>query len=57
VGMLGVLSVRDDGSCAVNGYCAVGPDGSAAAAGKYVPGQSWRVIRRVTGDVVQVVFR
>jgi len=57
VGMLGVLSVRDGGSCGVNGYCAVGPDGSAAAAEKYVPGQSWRVIRRVTGDVVQVVFR
>jgi len=57
VGMLGVLSVRDGGGCAVNEYCTVGTDGCAAPAERYVPGQTWRVVRRMSADVVRVVFR
>jgi len=57
VGMLGVLAVRDDGTCQVNGFCQVAEGGIAAAAERYVPGETYRVIERVAGDVVKVVFR
>ena len=57
VGMLGVLSVRDDGSCQVNGFCQCADGGIATAANKYIPGQTYRVIARVTESIVKVVFR
>lgn len=57
VGMLGVLAVRDDGTCQVNGFCAVAEGGTATATDGYVPGQTWRVIGRVSENVVKVVFR
>lgn len=57
VGMLGVLAVRDDGTCQVNGFCTVAEGGTATAADGYVPGQTWRVIGRVSENVVKVVFR
>lgn len=57
VGMLGVLAVRDDGTCQVNGFCTVAEGGIATAADGYVPGQTWRVIGRVSENVVKVVFR
>jgi len=52
VGMMSVLSVRDDGSCEVNGFCTVAEVGSA---GKSESG--YRVVRRVAGNIVDVVFR
>ncbi len=63
VGMLGVLSVRDDGTCVVNVYCKVNDGGIATAAsdeltiqdGKIV--KAYRVIERVSDNVVKVVFR
>jgi hypothetical protein len=57
VGMLGVLAVRDDGSCQVNGFCQCADGGIATAAEKYIPGQTYRVIARVTENIVKVVFR
>lgn len=57
IGMMGVLAVRDDGSCQVNGFCTVAGGGIATAAEGYVPGQTWRVIERVNENVVKVVFR
>jgi len=57
VGMLGVLSVRDGGSCSVNGFCTVGTDGTAVPAEEPVSGPCWRVIERAAPDVVRVVFR
>jgi len=57
VGMMGVLSVRDDGSCLVNGFCQVNANGIATAAEGYVAGERWRVIKRVSDGVVKVVFR
>lgn len=57
IGMLGVLAVRDDGTCQVNGFCQVGEGGMATAAAGYVPGQTWRVMERVNESVVKVVFR
>lgn len=56
VGMLGVLAVRDNGSCEVNGFCTVNDDGMATKA--ETNGENcWRVISRVSGSVVKVVFR
>ena len=52
VGMMGVLSVRDDGTCKVNGYCKV-TDGGIAT----VSDSGYRVIKRVTQNVVKVVFK
>lgn len=52
VGMLGVLAVRDDGTCQVNGYCNVSDEGIATASDT-----GWRVIARVTENIVKVVFR
>ena len=57
VGMLGVLAVRDDGSCQVNGFCQCADGGFATAAEKYIPGNTYRVIARVTENIVKVVFR
>lgn len=57
IGMLGVLAVRDDGTCQVNGFCQVAQGGGATAAESYVPGLTWRVIERVNEGVVKVVFR
>jgi hypothetical protein len=52
VGMLGVLSVRDNGECQVNGYCEL-VDG-----GTVVPSEiGYRVIKRVSDNVVKIVFK
>ena len=52
IGMLGVLSVRDDGTCQVNGYCKVSSGGIATASET-----GYRVIKRVNDNIVKVVFR
>lgn len=52
VGMLGVLSVRDDGTCKVNGYCTVAEGGIATASET-----GYRVIKRVNDNIVKVIFR
>lgn len=52
VGMLGVLSVRDDGTCEVNGFCKVTNGGIATASDN-----GYRVIKRVNDNIVKVVFR
>ena len=55
VGMLGVLSVRDDGTCQVNGYCKC-IDGGIATACEKGEG-AYRVIKRVTSNIVKVVLK
>lgn len=57
VGMLGVLAVRDDGACQVNGFCQVADGGTATVAERYVHGLTYRVIKRVTDKVIQIIFR
>jgi len=63
IGMLGVLAVYDDGSCQVNGYCKVADSGIATVAeGEYmlVEGKilrGYRVIERVTDNIIKVIFR
>ncbi len=63
IGMLGVLAVYDDGSCQVNGYCKVADSGIATAAdGEYMLSEGkilrgYRVIERVTENIIKVIFR
>lgn len=52
IGMLGVLSVRDDGTCKVNGFCKLADGGIATASDK-----GYRVVKRVTDNIVKVVFK
>lgn len=52
VGMLGVLSVRDDGTCQVNGYCTVADGGIATASET-----GYRVIKRVNDHIVKIIFK
>lgn len=52
VGMLGVLSVRDDGTCQVNGYCSIAKDGTAT-----MSLSGYRVIKRVNDNTVKIIFR
>lgn len=52
VGMLGVLSVRDDGTCKVNGFCKVAEGGIATIAGN-----GYRVIARVNDHVIKIILK
>ena len=52
VGMLGVLSVRDDGTCQINGYCSLAEGGIATSSES-----GYRVIKRVNDHIVKVIFR
>lgn len=54
IGMVGVLSVYDDGTCQVNGYCKCTNGGIATATEER---SGYRVIKRVTDNIVKVVFR
>lgn len=56
IGMLGVLSVYDGGTCEVNSYCKCGEDGIAWPVSEYEKG-SYRVIKRVSHDIIRIVFR
>jgi len=51
VGWIGVLPVRDDGTCQVNGCCAVAQKGIATAAEK-----GYRVLERISGNVIKIEF-
>lgn len=57
IGMFGVLKVRDDGTCLENGYCKVANGGIATAADQHIPGQTWRVVNRITDNIIMIVFR
>lgn len=56
VGMLGVLSVFQDGTCEVNGYCCCNKDGIATACDRNTQG-AYRVIKKISDQVVRVIFR
>ncbi len=56
VGMLGVLSVIDDGSCQVDGFCCCSKDGIATACEKETEG-ACRVTERISENVVRVVLK
>ena len=56
VGMLGVLSVIQDGTCEVDGYCCCNEDGIATACDRNTIG-AYRIIKKISDQVVRVVFR
>ena len=56
VGMLGVLSVRHDGTAQINGYVTVNADGIATACDKNTE-NSYRVIKANSDTVVEIIFR
>lgn len=55
-GMLGVLSVKDDGSCEVGRFCKCGKDGVATLADKRDI-DTFLVLRRVSENIVKIVFK
>lgn len=56
IGMLGVIPVKDDGTCKINGYCKCLDGGIATAVDKYEIG-TYRVIDRVAENIVKVVLK
>lgn len=57
VGMMGVLSVRDDGTCEVNGYCKPADGGIATKSTSKSDKIRYRVVKRVSENVVEVVVK
>ena len=56
VGMLGQIPVRDDGTCQVNDYCTITNGGIATLASKS-DRLKYRVLKRVTENVIQIIFK
>lgn len=56
VGMLGALSVLQDGTCKVNGYCCC-TNGGIATACNEAKKNSCRVIEIISKDVARVIFK
>ena len=56
VGMLGVLAVLHDGTAEVNGYVTVNNEGIATKCTRDT-GNSYRVIKKVSDKVVEVIFK
>lgn len=54
IGMMGVLSVYDDGTCQVNGYCRCGEGGTATLAEERTF-DTYRVIQRISDNIIKVV--
>lgn len=52
IGMIGILSVRDDGTCQVNGYCNVANGGIATRSDT-----GYRVIERVSDNIVKIILK
>ncbi len=55
VGMLGVIAVRDDGTCIPGKFCKCS-NGIATLSQKRTARGSWKVIERVADNVVKVLF-
>lgn len=55
IGWIGVLSVRDDGTCKVGGYCTVTDGGIATKADRGF--DTYRVIKRVTDSVIKIALK
>lgn len=56
VGMLGVLSVIQDGTCKVNGYCCCNSEGIATSCDRNTEG-ACRIIEVINDKVARVIFR
>ena len=55
IGWIGVLSIRDDGSCVPGGYCKCVDGGIATSADRGL--DTYKVIERVSNNVVRVVIK
>lgn len=55
IGTHGQLSVYDDGSCQVDGYCKAGDNGVATSAKKGV--NTYRVIGRLTDNIIKIQIK
>lgn len=55
IGMLGVLTVYDDGTCQVNGFCKCNNNGIATACERGF--DTYRVIERVNENLIKIVFK
>lgn len=55
IGLMGVLSVRDDGTCEIDGYCKCTDEGVATATERGF--DTYRVIERVNENIVKVVLK
>lgn len=49
IGLLGKIYVRDNGQCAIGGLC-------SAENGIAVPGSHWRVLQRISNNVIRILF-
>ena len=56
IGMVGVLSVYDDGTCQVNGYCRCGEGGIATLVEERTF-DTYRVIQRISDNIIKVVIK
>ena len=56
IGMVGLLSVYDDGTCQVNGYCRCGKNGIATLAEERTL-DTYRVIQRINNNIIKVVIK
>ena len=56
VGMLGVLSVYQDGTCEVNGYACCNKDGIATACKRTDPG-AYRVTEVLSDSIIKVILK
>ena len=56
IGMLGVLSVNQDGSCEVNGYACCNKDGIATACKRTDPG-AYRVTEKISDSIIKVILK
>ena len=56
IGMLGVLSVDQDGTCEVNGYACCNKDGIATKCNRTDPG-AYRVIAKISDSIIKVILK
>ena len=56
IGMLGVLSVYQDGTCEVNGYACCNKDGIATACKITDPG-AYRVTEKISDSIIKVILK
>ena len=55
IGWIGVLSVRDDGSCTPGSYCKAADSGIATAAERGI--DTYRVLSRVAENVIKIAVK
>ena len=54
IGMMGVLSVYDDGTCIIGGYCTATDGGIATLSERGIG--TYRVLQRINTNIIKVVF-